>query len=102
MATCSSILVYKSPWTEEPGRLQFMELQSDTAEHMNTDTQDITVKVPVKLLPLCNFHCSEKTAGGAQIKIKQSDPCKTDGLGSHSVVREDLTEEVVSEVIHPP
>ena len=27
MATHSSILACKIPWTEEPGRLQFMELQ---------------------------------------------------------------------------
>ena len=28
MATHSSILTWKIPWTEEPGRLQSMELQS--------------------------------------------------------------------------
>ena len=27
MATRSSILAWKTPWTEEPGRLQSMELQ---------------------------------------------------------------------------
>ena len=27
MATHSSILAWRSPWTEEPGRLQFMESQ---------------------------------------------------------------------------
>ena len=27
MATCSSILAWKIPWTEEPSRLQSMELQ---------------------------------------------------------------------------
>ena len=27
MATHSSILAWKIPWTEEPGRLQFMDLQ---------------------------------------------------------------------------
>ena len=27
MAICSSILAWKSPWTEEPGRLQSMESQ---------------------------------------------------------------------------
>ena len=30
MATHSSILVWKTPWTEEPGRLQSMESQSQT------------------------------------------------------------------------
>ena len=33
MATHSSILVWEIPWTEEPGGLQFMELQElDTTE----------------------------------------------------------------------
>ena len=27
MSTCSSILAWKIPWTEEPGRLQFIGLQ---------------------------------------------------------------------------
>ena len=30
MATHSSILAWKIPWTEEPGELQFMGLQSQT------------------------------------------------------------------------
>ena len=30
MATHSSILAWRIPWTEEPGRLQSMELQSQT------------------------------------------------------------------------
>ena len=30
MATHSSILAWRIPWTEEPGRLHFMELQSQT------------------------------------------------------------------------
>ena len=34
MATCSSILGWKIPWTEEPGGLQSMWLQElDMAEH---------------------------------------------------------------------
>ena len=28
MATCSSLLAWKIPWTEEAGRLQSVELQS--------------------------------------------------------------------------
>ena len=34
MATHSSILAWKIPWTEEPGKLQFMGLRTklDTAE----------------------------------------------------------------------
>ena len=30
MATHSSVLAWKVPWTEEPGELQFMGLQSQT------------------------------------------------------------------------
>ena len=33
MAAPSNILTWKIPWTEEPGRLQFMGMQRDTAEH---------------------------------------------------------------------
>ena len=32
MATYSSILAWRIPWTEEPDRLQSMESQSDTTE----------------------------------------------------------------------
>ena len=36
MATHSSILAYKIPWTEEPGRLQFMGSQKiDTTEQLH-------------------------------------------------------------------
>ena len=34
MATHSSILAWKIPWTEEPGRLQSTALQSDTTERI--------------------------------------------------------------------
>ena len=34
MTTCSSILAWKIPWTEEPGRVQSVRLQDlDTTEH---------------------------------------------------------------------
>ena len=37
MATHSSILAWKIPWTEEPGRLQSMgHKESDTAEQQGT------------------------------------------------------------------
>ena len=36
MATLSSILAWKTPWTEEPGGLQSMRLQQDTTERLNT------------------------------------------------------------------
>ena len=42
MATHSSILAWRSPWTEKPGGLQFVGLQRDTTEqliHTHTETQ---------------------------------------------------------------
>ena len=36
MATHSSILVWRIPWTEEPGWLQSIESQSDTVKRVNT------------------------------------------------------------------
>ena len=39
MATHSSMLAWKIPWTQEPGRLQSMGSQeSDTTERLNTHT----------------------------------------------------------------
>ena len=35
MATHSSILAWKIPWMEEPGRLQSMGSQSDTTEQLH-------------------------------------------------------------------
>ena len=40
MATHSSILAWRSPWTEKPGGLQFVGLQRDTTEQLiHTHTQ---------------------------------------------------------------
>ena len=38
MATCSNILAWEIPWTEEPVRLQSVGSQRDTTEH-ETSTQ---------------------------------------------------------------
>ena len=36
MATHSNILAWRIPWTEEPGQLQFLDLQSlDTTEQLS-------------------------------------------------------------------
>ena len=35
MATHSSILAWRIPWTEEPGRLHSMVLQADTTKRLN-------------------------------------------------------------------
>ena len=46
MATHSSILVWRIPWTEEPGRLQSMGCKElDTTEH----THNIYVRLNIKL-----------------------------------------------------
>ena len=45
MATRSSILAWRIPWTEEPGELQCMELQSQTRlsdSHTHTHTHTHT------------------------------------------------------------
>ena len=40
MATHCSILAWETPWTEEPGGLQFMESQeSDTSEQLNSNQE---------------------------------------------------------------
>ena len=41
MATHSSILAWSIPWTEEPGRLQSMESQSDTTEQPILSLSDV-------------------------------------------------------------
>ena len=43
MATHSSILVWKIPWTEEPGGLQSVWCQSNTTEHTTQGFTDIIV-----------------------------------------------------------
>ena len=39
IATHSSILAWRIPWTEEPGRLQFMGLQTDMTEQLTLTLQ---------------------------------------------------------------
>ena len=41
-ATHSSVLAWRLSWTEEPGGLQFMELQRDMTEHTHTLTHTHT------------------------------------------------------------
>ena len=43
MATHSSILAWKIPWTEEPGRLQSKGLQTDTTERLHFDFHCVNV-----------------------------------------------------------
>ena len=46
MTTDSIILVWETPWTEEPGRLQSMGLQeSDTTEQLSTHTSCIPIRI---------------------------------------------------------
>ena len=59
MATCSSILVWKSPWTEESGRLQSLQRgRNDSAtEHAHVGIQCKCVKYTHKqvILTLSNL-----------------------------------------------
>ena len=45
MATCSSILVWRIPWTEEPGGPKSIGLQSQTHTHTHT----LTYRSPISL-----------------------------------------------------
>ena len=49
MATHSSILAWKIPWTEEPGRLQSKGLQTDTTERLHFDFHCVN-HLPAKAL----------------------------------------------------
>ena len=56
MATHSSTLAWKIPWTEEPGRLQSMGSQTDTTERLHfTADKAWVISVGVDLL-LDGFH----------------------------------------------
>ena len=47
MATHSSVLAWRIPWTEEPGGLQSMGSQSQTVEATeHACTQDLIIKLP--------------------------------------------------------
>ena len=57
MATHFSILTWKIPWTEEPGRLQSMESQRlDTTERTQTHTQDRTIERDLLSSPSRRFY----------------------------------------------
>ena len=47
MATHSSILAWRMPWTEEPGRLQSMESQSQTRLCMH-DPENVRRQLPTR------------------------------------------------------
>ena len=50
MATHSSILAWEIPWTEEPGRLQLIEVQSWTPlNRQSTHTCFVTICLSVSL-----------------------------------------------------
>ena len=54
MATCSSVLAWKIPWTEEPGRLPSMgHKESDTTEHACTQSKNVFI--PLMSLPLAKI-----------------------------------------------
>ena len=51
MATPSSFLAWRIPWTERPGGLQSIESQTDATEHAHTHT--LYKNVPFFFLPFC-------------------------------------------------
>ena len=58
MATPSSILVWRIPWTEEPGGLQSMGSQLDTNERLSTHTHIVFIYFPSSLYLLyIKFQC---------------------------------------------
>ena len=55
MATCSSILAWKIPWTEETGGLQYMGSQeSDTIKWLSRHTQHIWIQSVLKCISRLN------------------------------------------------
>ena len=89
MATHSSILAWRIPWTEEPGRLQFMgSKESDTAKHTQTSTNFITyyqssvgsvlwaVDILVKTVFSSSRACSNKQSQHNIIKLLMMIRCR--------------------------
>ena len=63
MATRSSILAWRIPWTEEPGRLQSIgsgHKESDTTKQLSTHTRNVQKPLKKKLVESVNKH--EKVA----------------------------------------
>ena len=55
MATHSSILAWRIPWTEEPGRLQFMGCkESDTIVRLTLFPLSLSQFIPVQFHPLAS------------------------------------------------
>ena len=80
MASHSSILVWRTPWTEEPGGLQFMGSQeSDTIERLSTAQHYICCYCSVvkSCLALLWFH------EACQAPLSMSSPDKNTGVGCH-------------------
>ena len=60
MATHSSVLAWRIPWTEEPGRLQFMESQRVGHEQLST-----SIYTPI----LCMFLCKDALSNTGCIRL---------------------------------
>ena len=66
MESHSTILIYKSPWTEEPGGLQSMgHRESDTTEHKDQDYHPhlIIRKAKVLFNPTTSHFNTENVSG---------------------------------------
>ena len=72
MAIHSSILAWRIPWTEEPGRLQFMGITksqtrlrdwSDHDTHIDAETQTVFKEPACAVLVLASLKCASGLAG---------------------------------------
>ena len=66
MATHSSILAWRTPWTKEPGRLQSIESKQHEAQSKQHEAQ------PVYTQPL-DRSCSECCPSGSGLRVTDSE-----------------------------
>ena len=71
MATHSSILAWRIPWTEEPGRLQSMGLQGvghyGATKHTCTLSWDLSLEISVARAHSLNYHIPFKALAALNI-----------------------------------
>ena len=91
MATHSSILAWRIPWTEEPGRLQSMGCkESDTIEELNTHTY-FKIKVTVESESFGHSvvsNCSQPhRLQPTRLPCAWDSPGKNTGVGCHFLLQ---------------
>ena len=75
MATHSSILVWKIPWTEEPGRLQSME--SQTIRHDLARMHGHDLPMDARFFSLSNWISQQTSRVGAMIFVNETNEAPT-------------------------